>query len=730
MAKGIRFQPQGANPLPNPTDKGLWIDSSDNLVFEDGTTSLDISTSVEALLDGTGFDNFNKTYLNNSGVGINAYAPVYATAAGTIANAGASSLTKSKFLGIALEAIANGLSGKVAVAGVVPGVTGFSNGNFLYLSDTDGVLSASPTSTLGNYPVRVGQMEGTNLILRPQTLVRATEASITTSANDLIVARDEAGAVGLATGIKVNTDNSTIEIATNAIQVKDLGITNAKLAALSVDTAKLANDTVTGAKINDDVAGAGLTRNGTTKALDTVYAPSIQMVAVAGESFAADNSYMVRFAIDGETSGRIYKASAALASTQGKYLVAGVILPTSALTAGDSILVTVIGEHTLGASDTPFDSADIGKPVYLKNNGTGGFSVTPPSSVDSAIFLTGVVKATTSMIIDIKSLEGVIPIPGYNEDILYASGLAANTPITLPNNSRNGGAAQTYTPSAANLKVWVNGIYRDQGHDWTSIDSSSLYFPFDLPNDSIVTFMIDALSSGVLSGGGGGGGGSTTLDQAYQNGSTINVVSGTPIIINGPASEKLLVVNGDITVTGIIDPTAIQFTPQATSPLSSGMRGIWLDTSSNLMVKDGPSSNTNITQRLTTVESIASNPTTLSRTYTNNTGSTIPAYTPVYSPSAGNIAPADGTNANKFRVIGVTTASISDSASGEVAIFGTVSGISALTHNTIIYLGLAAGSKTDAQPTLGPYPSGFYIVKLGVMEGNNLILQVEQIGTL
>jgi hypothetical protein len=54
--------------------------------------------------------------------------------------------------------------------------------------------------------------------------------------------------------INIVTDNSTIEINTNALRIKDLGVTTAKLADLAVTTAKIANSTVTLAKIQNIAA--------------------------------------------------------------------------------------------------------------------------------------------------------------------------------------------------------------------------------------------------------------------------------------------------------------------------------------------------------------------------------------------------------------------------------------------------------------------------------------------
>ncbi len=54
------------------------------------------------------------------------------------------------------------------------------------------------------------------------------------------------------TDLIVSVDDVTIEIVSNDLQVKDNGITSAKIAASQVDTSELAPDAVTGAKIEND----------------------------------------------------------------------------------------------------------------------------------------------------------------------------------------------------------------------------------------------------------------------------------------------------------------------------------------------------------------------------------------------------------------------------------------------------------------------------------------------
>lgn len=452
-----------------------------------------------------------------------------------------------------------------------------------------------------------------------------------------------------------------------------------------------------------------------------------QELVIAGESFLSNTSYLVRWAIDGETEGRVYKADASIAATSGKHIVYAILLSTAAVSAGDSLLVRLVGSHDLGTSDTPFASADIGKALYLSDSVLGGFSMVAPSAVGSAQARIGVIESTSKISMGIKELDNIVPVPTYDEEIYYPTGLAANTPVSLPVNTRNGSLPQTYSPSYANLKVFVNSRFARQGTDWTSLSSSSLQFPFDLPNDTRVVFRIDPTSSGVLSGGGGGGSGS--LQDSYDNGSSITIASGVPVSISGPPGQKLLQVNGDVSITGLLDPTGLQLILQSTTPLASGQYGIWMNNAKELMVTDTLSTSTNITQRITTLESNSSN-TVILKTYLNNTGSTIPAFSPVYSPVAGQIALADGSSGSTFRVIGLTMTAIAPAASGNVAVSGIIPGISGLTHNTTIYLGLAAGSKTDIEPATPTYPVGFHIVSLGIMEGSNLILQIGFIAVL
>jgi hypothetical protein len=169
----------------------------------------------------------------------------------------------------------------------------------------------------------------------------------------------------------------------------------------------------------------------------------------------------------------------------------------------------------------------------------------------------------------------------------------------------------------------------------------------------------------------------------------------------------------------------IRFQPQSSNPLPNPSDlGLWVNNNNELIVERGGTTQ-NITQVINNVESgLAA--TLISKIYTNNTGSTIPINTVVYSPAAGQIAVADGTDSGKFKAIGITTAAITNGNTGTVALMG-IFPISGLTHNTYAYLGVTPGAIVTTAPSS---PSGFNLVRLGVVEGNNIILQIQHTGVL
>lgn len=127
---------------------------------------------------------------------------------------------------------------------------------------------------------------------------------------------------------------------------------------------------------------------------------------IAGESFAANTSFAIRYALTGETAGRVYKADKDTTSANNYHGVA-IVHSTSAITAGQTIRGTVSGLHTLGSSDTPFSSGDVGKEMFLGSAGAFGTdSVLADSSLE-AQYCMGSIASTTQIWVGEKGLRGI-----------------------------------------------------------------------------------------------------------------------------------------------------------------------------------------------------------------------------------------------------------------------------------------------------------------------------------
>jgi len=224
--------------------------------------------------------------------------------------------------------------------------------------------------------------------------------------------------------LRVLADNSTIERSAAGIRVKDLGITLGKLAADSVDATKLVDNAVTTSKINNlavttskiaadavteaKIAASALDQQtllgGSGTQLSVRQAPLIARNLIAGESFAANTSFLVRRARNGETAGRVYKADNDASSADNFYVI-GIALASVAVAAGESIRVISLGSHTLGSNDSAFSASDVGRPVYLTS--AGAFSVTAPTAVNTAVVRVGVVENTNILDVMPMQLNGI-----------------------------------------------------------------------------------------------------------------------------------------------------------------------------------------------------------------------------------------------------------------------------------------------------------------------------------
>lgn len=241
--------------------------------------------------------------------------------------------------------------------------------------------------------------------------------------NELAAKLDAAGAILSGTGgLAVQVDSSTIEINSNALRVKDGGITLAKMAGNSVDENKIISTTFnaagaitggSGAKVAVQVDGSSIEissnalrikstaydqvtiTGGSGSAAAVQSAPAVKPSFVAGQTFAANTSYAVRLGItgNGETAGRIYAADPDTSSFD-KFYVIGMISGGAGLTAGQSVSVVRLGSFSLSSSDTAFGSGTDGLPVFLTSG--GALSTTAPTTSGLAVTRVGMVAVRSA----------------------------------------------------------------------------------------------------------------------------------------------------------------------------------------------------------------------------------------------------------------------------------------------------------------------------------------------
>lgn len=269
--------------------------------------------------------------------------------------------------------------GTTALTWVISSANHFSGHDMISLSGgsisvdlaaVSGLESSNPANAAGQLRVKL----------------QATNPSLQiTGSNELAAKLDAAGAIASgAAGLAVQVDNSSIEINTNALRVKAAGVQASHL--------------------NSNVADQATLTGGAGAALAVQYSPKIQVTRVAGEAFAANTTFAVRFALSGETAGRAYKADKD-ASVSSKYNVVGLALAGAGAAIGGNISVVTEGSVTLGSLDTAFLAADVGKAVYL--TAAGGFSVTAPSLLNEAVFVIGYVEDVNKIFVTGKHLRGI-----------------------------------------------------------------------------------------------------------------------------------------------------------------------------------------------------------------------------------------------------------------------------------------------------------------------------------
>jgi hypothetical protein len=416
--------------------------------------------------------------------------------------------------------------------------------------------------------------------------------------------------------------------------------------------------------------------------------------------------------------------------------------------AGSRIYVRGLGELEAGESHQISDEMTEVLREFLGFDPETATSV-PYTSVPSVLLPStftisdSLVTAISAISDDLNYLAAILAGNVYDERLLVVSGAPANdnevtgpitagTNISLPLDSRDSNTTQVYIVGRGDLEVFLNGVYLFEGIDWTPVglsgaSSSTIQIQVDLEVDDELTFRLDT------AGGFASGSGSGSLQDAYNIGRTITVTAGNPVEISGP-SGKLLKVNGDMDVSGVIDPKGITFTRESSDPLPA-QDGLYVNAAGDLMYKKNGSSITNVSTAISGGGSSAANALTLE----NQSGGNLPKLTPVRIDSNGFLDTVDvAVEADCIGTVGVVTDGIANAAQGSVTVSGIVLNVSGFNNGDVLYVD-KAGNLTATKPSIGvnSFVAGDFVIRIGVVSRDpavptqkNLIVNVQVVGQL
>lgn len=478
------------------------------------------------------------------------------------------------------------------------------------------------------------------------------------------------------------------------------------------------------------------------EAATKAYVDSLDRYTALYEDFTNNTGSLIPagsvVALSTTVSGEIVLANASSLTTGAT--IAGVVV--SDIADGATGKVQIAGEATVLTTA----ALTIGARAFLATT-SGRATSNAPGTYNQVVFVLGYATATNKVLL--ATHLDAVNTNVYEEYLTVVSGapvdsnevtgpVIAGTNLTLPLDSREGSSVQQYMVGSGMLEVELNGIRLYKGLDYTEVgiigsQSMQIQMTRDLVVDDVLKFRINLEAAAYFFTSGAG----TTLQTAYLAGSTITISSGNPITINGPVSEKLLVINGDIEVTGVIDPKAIMFSPQASNPLPLNQAGFWVNTAGEVMYQKGDSSSpSNVSSVIDGNTPSNSN----QSTFTNNSGSSIAAFTPVAINSSGELALINvSVEVSAMSAIGVTVSAINNGNTGAVTSCGVLPNITtSAAFGDPIYVS-KTGTLTNVKPSIGV--GGFvaedFIIRVGVIAKNpnnpsnkDLIVNMQIIGQL
>jgi len=320
-----------------------------------------------------------------------------------------------------------------------------------------------------------------------------------------------------------------------------------------------------------------------------------------------------------------------------------------------------------------------------------------------------------------KKFTGVAPSPANpNSSISVGSKIIQNNTFGQ------------YTQSTGELEVYENGvlwrpsttIFGEDG-DYQEISNNSIRTLRFIPPNSTIRFRIASVGGAGAAANNGLTG--TTMQRAYSNGRTIVVQPEAPIeIIGADNGEIPFIIHDSLKVDKSVVSSSVELTPVESNPLNEGSVGLWVNSSTKKLQYTRPDGT--ILSVSDILEQTSGDYSQMTRTMQNGSQATIPAGSPVYITSAGKVGLASCASDMGHIFMGISASSIPPGSYGKIIYAGVVSGIFAGMglNSGYVWLGSAPGALSLAEPE----NEGDYLVIVGLIDGEHLILQPQLNGQL
>jgi hypothetical protein len=250
----------------------------------------------------------------------------------------------------------------------------------------------------------------------------------------------------------------------------------------------------------------------------------------------------------------------------------------------------------------------LGAPVYVSSSNGQGTS-TIPTSTGLAVMSIGTAVSTTQVQLNLEFYNTVQN--DYNEFITVVSGAPANgyqitgpvsvsTVITLPPDSRNGGAGRSYTVGQGLMNLFLNGQYLTDGDDWLEVgsagsSSTTIQINQTLKIGDRLSFVIDMSGTTFISSGGGGGGSVTGASNLGTGSDIFSALVGTTLQFRSllPGSGIALTQQAnDIIIAASGSPAMTVVTETATYTALSSDNVILVNATSGAVIINLPAAST------------------------------------------------------------------------------------------------------------------------------------------